>query len=309
MDMEQLRLFVTVAHYSSMSRAASELSISQSAVSQSISRMEDELGVKLFTRKYRGLVLCEAGRSFYGHAMNILGELDDARREITEQKGTVSGTIHLRVLVASALIPRLLFEFLRLYPLVQFEMVQQHNMDDFDLSISATTEEIPEGGEFVLDEEIVLAVPSSDHSFSARSSVRLEEARNEKYIMMRQGSPLRVLCNKFCRQAGFEPKVVFEGDNPSVVREMISMGLGVAFLPCVSWHNIVDENIHLLHIGEPDCRRRVYITSPRSRRESVAVSTFKAYAITYFSRFAAPRDGEGHSAPPLDPAHGAPIHA
>ena len=117
--------------------------------------------------------------------------------------------------------------------------------------------------------------------------MRLEEALNEKYIMMRQGIPLRVLCNKFCRQAGFEPKVVFEGDNPSVVREMISMSLGVAFLPCISWHNIVDKNIHLLHIEEPVCRRRAYIISPRFRRESVAVATFKAYAITYFSGFEA----------------------
>ena len=124
MDMDQLRLFVAVARSSSMSRSASELNISQSAVSQSISRMEDELGVKLFTRKYRGLILCDEGCSFFSHAINILSELDEARREIKEQKGVVAGTIRLRVLVASALIPRLLYEFLHLYPQVQFEMVE-----------------------------------------------------------------------------------------------------------------------------------------------------------------------------------------
>lgn len=282
MDIDQLRLFVAVARHESMSRAAVEMNITQSAVSQSIARLEGEVGVKLFTREKRGLRLREAGRTFYQRVNNILHELDTACLEVRESENTVSGILRLQVFTASALMPRLLSEFSKLYPEVRYQMIQQDRYTDFDLCITYVSNETPpRNADILLDEEVMLAVPNN-HALAIRNVIHLQEVKNENFILMRPGTALRTLTNKACRMAGFEPRVVFESDNPATVREMIAMGLGVSFLPQISWHGAVDQKLHLLHIDVPQCRRRLCIYSPQGKKASAAVTAFRQYAIAYF---------------------------
>lgn len=282
MDFFQLKLFTLVVRYNSLSKAAEKMNITQPAASQSIARLESELGAKLFIREKRHIHLNREGSMFYTHAVNILQEMDTAVQELSEHKGKVAGMIHLQVFAASALVPKLLYDFMAAYPEVQFHMVQQLNLDEFDLCINATIDDtLPPNSEFLFEEEVMLAVPPT-HRLASCEVITLAEAQHEHYIMMRKGSTLRTIANSFCHKAGFEPQVLFEADNPSLLREMISMGLGVAFLPCISWMSVIDERIKLLRITDMNCKRKIYIHVPPGRTSSHTISTFKTHALAYF---------------------------
>ncbi len=284
MDIDQLRLFASVARTRSMSKTALENNITQSAVSQSIARLEQELGAQLFSREKKRLILKESGEKFYGHVINILRELKEAQQDFHSMQNKVSGVLRLQVLAASALMPQLLYEFSSLYPDVRYQMIQHNENNDFDLCIDYMPDEGMSGeSDLLLDEEVLIAVPPT-HPFAVRSSILLNELRDDSFILMRSGTVLRQLTNRVCRQAGFEPRVVFESDNPSTVRSMIAMGLGVAFVPEVSWHNVADQNIVLLHVSNPPCRRRLCIHSWQQASNRPVVDTFREYAISYFKR-------------------------
>ena len=101
--------------------------------------------------------------------------------------------------------------------------------------------------------------------------------------MTRSGSALRIRANRLFRQAGMEPRIIFEGDNPSIVRDLITMGLGVALFPRISWQRIMDDGIHLVHLSTPLCWRNLYIYAPASRISTSTIRAFLEDATQYFS--------------------------
>lgn len=284
MDINQIKLFVSIVQCKTISKAAVKMNITQSAASQALAKLEGELGCRLFVRRKRGLDLCPEGHIFYGHALNILNEMELAQQELNANNHQISGLLHLRVYAASALIPQLIFNFHQDYPDVQISMNQQMAADDFDLCI--TTGEfgvLPSSAQRLYDEEVMLAVPANHPKFMGMDTVALKDVADENLITTRAGSSLRILVNRIFRQAGIEPHIFFEGDNPSVVRELITMGLGVALFPRISWQSIADESIHLVHITQPALSRSLYIYAPAHRIITSTIRTFQEYALRYFS--------------------------
>lgn len=280
---DQIKLFIAVAEHQSISRAAMRVNLSQSAASQSIAKLEKEIGTELFARNNRGLELNREGMVFYQYAKKTIADLEIALQEINNAKGKINGLIRLQILATSAQIPQLISDFISLYPEVQFKMVQNKHIDDFDVCITTDSDpSLPERAEMLWVEKILLAVPPDRHPFSDSDSVFLEDAKDENFIMMRDGSMLRALANSLCLKAGFEPRIVFESDNPSIVRDMISKGLGVAFIPQLSWSRIIDKRIHLLQIVQPESYRRIFIYSPERIMASKTILTFIDFAKRYY---------------------------
>ena len=88
----------------------------------------------------------------------------------------------------------------------------------------------PVNGALLLDEEICIAVPHS-HRLAGKTAVDLGELRDDSFISLDIGKQLRMLTDTFCRAVGFSPNIVFECDNPALVRSLIAAELGVAFVP------------------------------------------------------------------------------
>ncbi|HEY1176897.1 MAG TPA: LysR family transcriptional regulator, partial [Phytomonospora sp.] len=93
MDLLQLRYFRAVARKEHISRAAEELRVAQPSLSRTIARLEDELGVPLFDRKGRRIVLNRYGAAFLDRVERALRELDDGRRELAELAGFDAGDV------------------------------------------------------------------------------------------------------------------------------------------------------------------------------------------------------------------------
>lgn len=286
MNIHHLRVFVSVASNRNMSKTAQEMRLTQPAVSQCIASLELEIGSSLFSRQKRTLELTPKGVLFYQHALSILKELDTALAECQSHDPILSGTLRLQICSASALMPRLLYGFRQQHPYVRYSITQNNDeRTDYDFRITyAPNGSIPENAVPLLDEELLLAVPQN-HPLASRHTINLIEAKDEEFLLLQQWQALRVQADSLCLLAGFAPKVIFQGDNPSTLREMVSLGMGVTFVPYVSWYNVIDQHLHLLHIASPICRRCLCIFSPPGQRMMAISSAFRQYAISYFDDF------------------------
>ncbi|NLX75669.1 MAG: LysR family transcriptional regulator substrate-binding protein, partial [Synergistaceae bacterium] len=94
---------------------------------------------------------------------------------------------------------------------------------------------------------------------------------------------LRQITDFFCHQAGFEPKVIFETDSSSAVTRYVNSGHGIAFIPQLTWpKDDSDENVHLLSISEPKCRRFIILSSAGAQHLSRYEVLFSEFLQKYF---------------------------
>jgi DNA-binding transcriptional LysR family regulator len=124
MELTQLRYFIKVAELQHITRASEELHIAQPALTQTIHRLENELGVPLFGSKGRNIVLTEYGRYFYDKLKPIITEIYDLPEQLQTMAHHENSTIHLNVLAASSLVTQAIIEYKRIDDEVHFQFNQ-----------------------------------------------------------------------------------------------------------------------------------------------------------------------------------------
>ena len=282
MDLLQLRYFIQVSATGNMTRAAQELHVAQSAISQSISRLEEQVGIRLFDRKGKSIHLNEYGRAFLPYAQGCLDTLADGCRLLDDMQKTAKGHVRFGVFAGSILLPELLKEFREKCPDISFELVQHGSMAPYDLCLSyALDGTVPENAEVLLTEEIYLAVPI-DHRLASRTQVDLAEVANENFISLSENKALRVVTDRICEKAQFRPRIIYESDDPASVRGLINAGMGVAFVPSVSWHALASKSYVNLHISHPTFQRTLIIQWDPQRYISNAVKAFREHVVSFF---------------------------
>lgn len=264
MELLQLKYFLTTARHGNMTRAAKELYISQPALSKMIKSLENELGVPLFDRKGKHIVLNAFGEKFLKRASQALSALEQGVAEITEMSKENVEIISLYVAVGSMLLPWIVRRFRDKYPHIRFNLIQHPGKTGKALTYDfAITSEPLEHNEHVilLEEEIMLGVPRQHH-LSSRNEVTLLELQHEKFISLTTGNPLRRTTDRFFADLPFSPDIIFESDDPATVRGLIESGLGISFIPSILWSGLLTEDIKLLPIRGHRCIRTIYLSWP-----------------------------------------------
>lgn len=294
MELLQLQYFQVVARLEHMTRAAEELGIAQPALSQTIARLETELGMPLFERVGRGIRLNQAGKAYARRVERIFLEIDQGQRELAEIADGTQGQVELALSVATHLLPDLLSAFRHEHPSIGFSLsqhevttiAQQLSRGACDLCI--TSPPLRQAGMSsinLLTEDIHLAVPTW-HPLARRAQIRLEEVAEEAFICLKPEHSLRQLTDGFCQQAGFRPRIVFEGDEPSIMRGLIRAGLGIAFVPALSWRGSVGPAVVEISLVEPHCQRTIGLSWLTERALSRAAQHFREFTIHYFASLA-----------------------
>lgn len=286
MELLQLKYFQTVAKWEHMTQASKELCIAQPALSKTIALLERDLGVRLFDRNGRYIQLNSYGQAFLKHVNSALSSLEDGCRELKDMHQEIFADINLAILAGSHIIPDLLATFLIDYPHIHFHLIQHYQSNlqtlDFDLCFSSLPFSVPHThAEPLFTEEIFLAVPNN-HPLAAKESINLNEAACENFISLKPHTVLRNLTDSLCYQAGFTPNVIFESDDPGTVRSFIRAGLGVAFVPKISWGNTTGARMKLLHVDQPICRRTLAIISKEDRYLTSAAKLFRDFTIAHY---------------------------
>jgi len=124
--LRQLQFFVAAAEAGSVSGAARALSISQSSVTEAIRALEDDLGVTVFERQARGLMITHRGQVFLRHARQILADVAAARTAFRDDAEEVRGRLSLGVtsLVAGYVLSDILQRFRRAFPLIELNVIE-----------------------------------------------------------------------------------------------------------------------------------------------------------------------------------------
>ncbi|WP_276947367.1 LysR family transcriptional regulator [Ferrimicrobium acidiphilum] len=285
MDIDQLKYFQVLADAGNFTRASSELILSQSALSRSISRLENELGVPLFERKSHGVVLNRYGEIVLAHAQRAVGEINEARQQIHDLVNPVSGTISLAFIQTMGLsfVPELITEFQSQFPLVKFELSQdttgkilaQIGAGEVDVGFCS-----PQGSSADIDyfvvtkDELFLIVPKS-HRLSGCGSTTLASVADDPFVLFKAETALREVIEDLCRQAGFYPKVVFEGIDEKTVAGLVGANFGVALIPVAP--DFDQEKVSVIKIVNPRCLRQIHLVWRNQSYMSPVARLFKKF--------------------------------
>ena len=284
MELTQLRYFLEVAKTQHITQTAAKLHITQPALTKMIHHLESDLGIPLFVAKGRGIMLTEYGIWLQKRLTPIMKELDAIPEEIHAMTALENVTIHLNVLAASSLVTQAIAQYRKEHLNVHFQMFQNSTSPLYDIGVMTKLfYQLPEkeqNHEFVVTERIFLAVPDS-HPLAQRKKISLYEAADEDFVSLNGSRQLRLICDRFCQQAGFTPNVLFESDSPAAVRNMISSNMGVGFWPEFTWGELESDSVHLLEITDPICQRDILFDCRNNKEDCTEVLNFFHYLQTY----------------------------
>jgi LysR family transcriptional regulator, transcription activator of glutamate synthase operon len=238
MDLRQLRYLDAVARHRSFTRAALDLHIAQSALSQQVGRLERELGVELLRRTTRRVDVTEAGELVLARGRRAIAEADGVRADLDALQGLVRGTLRLGGVppVGPVHPAALIADFTRAHPGVAvtvredvaFTLLGQLRDGSLDLVMALVDPGDHDGLEGVrlLDEELVL-VTQLNHPLVQAKRVPAERLAGEALVTYGAGSTLRDVLLTLVPGG----RVVAEANELETVRELVARGLGVTLMP------------------------------------------------------------------------------
>jgi DNA-binding transcriptional LysR family regulator len=289
MDLLQLRYFQAVARHQHVSHAAADLRVAQPSLSRALARLEADLGVPLFDRHGRRLVLNRFGAAFLARVDAALDELGQGRRELDDLAGLEHGSVAVAA-ESLLLLDNLLAGFLAGHPGVSFQLSQSSapamagllhaGQVDFCLASQPLDDDALEAAE-LSDEEVLIAVPPA-HRLAGRKRVGMDDLAGEVFVATRPGYWQRALLDQLFAQAGRKPVIGCESDEPAAIPALIAAGLGAGLLPSASQRHSPRHAVAWLHLDVPDCRRRLRLVWRRGAYLSAAARAFRDAAAAWF---------------------------
>ena len=286
MTLRQFEVFLAVARAGSFRRAAEALHLSQPALSQHVRELEEELGVRLFDRLSRTVVLTEAGRLLEGHAVRLFATLAGAREAIGELLGLQRGSLLIGGSTTPGIyvLPRLIAGFRARYPGIQVSLriansrviEERIRADELDLGVVGghvlgPDERCLAAG--LLDELILVVSPT--HPWARHRAIPPARLAAEPLLMREEGSATRRVTERALQQAGIAFQVAMELDHPEAIKQAVMANLGVAF---VSIHTVRGElaagRLRALRLRGLPIRRHFHVIHHEARALSPAARAF-----------------------------------
>jgi len=243
MQIETLRLFCDLVEAGSFSMAAEKHRLTQSAVSQRIAAMEKELGVRLLVRLRHNTEPTAEGKLLLENAHRILALYDDCRRRLREMQQPVSGSLRISTVYSIGLheLPPYLKWFRDHYPNADLR-VDYHRSDHVYREVAERRADLgfvayPNcEGHAGLDcdtfwqDELVLVLPP-DHELAERSTVRLTELADVRFISFEPDLPTRKAIDAMLARAGVQVNELMALDNVELVKRAVELENAVAIVP------------------------------------------------------------------------------
>jgi DNA-binding transcriptional LysR family regulator len=245
MELRHLRYFIAVAEESSLGRAAHRLHVSQPALSQQISGLEDELGLKLFKRSSRGVELTEAGRAFLNGGRRVLLAAQEAAERAKEAANGERGRLVIGSLGASTIsfLTDVLARFREQHPLVEITLLHMNNRVQVEAVLNGSImlgigyysylleedEQKQVSTRLLLRSRVGIVCPKN-RRLPMGAVPTLKDFRHEKFLAINPDSAFgyEQLLRGFCKRlAGFEPEIAALADSPDSLIGMVAAGRGV----------------------------------------------------------------------------------
>ncbi len=252
MTSRELLYVKTVAEEKSISKAAKKLFIAQPSLSQSLQRIEENLGTALFNRTSVGLTLTYAGERYYQISCQILRIYEDFESEISDLNELRTGRIHMGITnhLSTLILPKVLPSFKKLYPAVEI-FISEGNSEILEQAllageISFAIHHAPKQNSHpmlnyeTLNRDPFVIALSSDHPLIKKAQERecykypvldLKLLENEPFIMLNKQQRIRHVTDDILTQAQITPDIILTLRNYETAQSLAGKGVGVTFLP------------------------------------------------------------------------------
>ena len=242
MEIRQLRAFTAIAETRTFTAAAQRVHVTQAAISMQIRQLEQEVGIPLFIRTPRRVVLTEAGEKLLERAYLILREHDAAVAEIAELAGAEHGRLRVgssSATVSAERLPQLFSEMLKVHPHVEItvtsgtsELLVKHILaGEIDVAFVSLPVEARNVETEVLSHDQLVAIASPRHPLSRQKVVSAFALSGEKLILGERGGNTRRLIDEFFAEAGLKPTVAMELSRQAAIKNMVAADMGVGIVP------------------------------------------------------------------------------
>lgn len=240
MELRQLKAFVKVAETLSFSQASKKLYITQSALSQSIRKLEEELDSPLFMRDNHGVALTEAGQTLLPHAKKTIEESENCLCKLNELAGLKRGTLNIGITHSYRIISSdTINKFIKAYPGINFNIYYKSSeelmkmLEDkvVDIVLSyKTSDEYPLVESHNLFEDRLCAVMSCRHPLAKKEKVTLAELEHYTLVLPAEGMQARNLFDKIAERYSFhkKPRIVINEVTPLL--SLVAIGTAVTIL-------------------------------------------------------------------------------
>lgn len=240
MELRQLRYFLSVVEHGSMGKAALELNVVTSALSQQISRLESELATRLLQRTSTGVVPTDAGLAFWRQAQLALRHVDDAARAAREARLSGHVSIGMAPSTASVLGVAFLQAMRERYPDVRLRIVESLSgylgsmlgARQIDLAVLFREEPAQRWSVLpLLDERLFVIGAKGLSGMPEGPKVRLAQLGKVPLILPSGPHGLRTLLATAFKRARYEPHIVAEVDGLSLLMDFVRAGIGATIQP------------------------------------------------------------------------------
>jgi DNA-binding transcriptional LysR family regulator len=182
-------------------------------------------------------------------------------------------------------VPGLIHAFRADHPRVRFSLVQNYGeamlerlrAGELDLCLTSPVPDAPDLVARRLDEQKLRLVVPAGHPLAARRRVRLAEAADESFVTLEPGYGLRRITDDLCREAGFKPRVAFEGEEAETLRGLVAAGLGVALLPPPA---VPRPGVAELTVTAPRAAREIGVAWLDGHPDTPPVAAFKQFLLS-----------------------------
>ena len=245
MELLQLKYFCDAAQTENFSKTANKYHVPPSNISQSIKRLEVELGVKLFDRKSNCLTLNKNGENFYKKVKEALNILENAQAEMSDNND--KGVLKICIMTNRFTVSKTIEKFAKKYPDIVISSSYSLSADSEDFDIIISDDNLRSDNterEMIVSEGISLAI-NTENPLAHKAEINGEDLAKENFICMNEESSLFSTTKKICNSMNFQPNIVMQSPDPVFVRKCVDLNLGVTFAPAISWQGQFSDKVVL----------------------------------------------------------------
>lgn len=288
MELLQLKYFQTIARTEHISNAALELHVAQPSLSQMLKRLENEVKTPLFDRVGKRIILNQSGRIFLKYVDDIFASLDNASLELNAYLNTADKTVSLCIQSASMLLPNLFKEIKQADSSIGLQIFQQQSneyLDSGDLLISSSSQKPYKTNELILlEESIVIIIPKS-YPLAHKPIITFEDLKKETFLSLNPESNLSRTLDYYFRERDFIPTINTYVDSPGMMRDLLRLDQGVAFIPDLTWRNFASDTVVTREINDFPMKRYIILSWNDKKYMTSSVHHCKQIIIDYFTRY------------------------
>ncbi|MBA2938252.1 LysR family transcriptional regulator [Paenibacillus sp. CGMCC 1.16610] len=282
MELKQLHYFMAICEELHFTRAADKMGVSAPNISQQIRRLEEELGVLLFDRVGKTIVLTEAGAILQEHGAAVFGHLKQANDAIADLKQMQGGSLSIGILPGDAdlLFNALLLSFHQTYPTITLSLMETTRVTEqiLDRSIDVGVTIGPISDERLtaiplFHEEFSLAVSRND-PFADEDFMPLSRLNDLKMVMFPPDHQCRKLIDRFCMEKGFTLQPHMVTTTLSSLLQMVQSGIGASVLPRLLLDTLPNKEIKVVSLRQPTPSQDICLIYRSDRYVGYAMRTF-----------------------------------